>query len=92
MNSTARRGLTELEAIEADRVPIGVLSDVSDVLERVVGYDGSYLSITDPMTILPSTASIIGLPATTCAPYWDGEYLIDDFGKFVDLHRSAPVP
>ena len=83
-----RLGLDRLTAIDSDRSPLAVLADVTKTVRSVVPYDGSYLSTTDPKTTLPSTASVVGLPARTCSSYWDSEYLIDDFGKFIDLHRQ----
>ena len=73
-----RRGLPPTELLDAVRVP----------LRAVVPYDAGYLSATDPATTLFSSAMVLeGLEEAMCAPTLNNEFLVDDFNKFVDLHR-----
>lgn len=79
-----------LAAITPD-TPVGeVLGVTAEVLRRVVDFDACALTFTDPATLLPSAATYIeALPAWSCGPYWDAEYLTTDVLGFADLHRAG---
>lgn len=67
-----------------------LLDRVRAPLRAVVPFDGSFVSATDPSTTLFASAAVVErLPAWTCAPYFDNEFLAEDFNKFADLHRSG---
>ncbi|MGI8574966.1 MAG: hypothetical protein ACR2MA_06415 [Egibacteraceae bacterium] len=67
-----------------------LLERVRAPLRKVAPFDGAFFAATDPATTLFASAAVIErLPAWTCAPYFDNEFLADDFNKFVDLHGSS---
>lgn len=87
----ARRALTEASRGATDAA--GLLEAVLEALQPVVRFDGGYATATDPVTTLFSSAVVIDqLPGASCAPIMDNEFLVDDFNKFSDLHRSGLGP
>jgi DNA-binding CsgD family transcriptional regulator len=73
--------------------PLGTLAQFRNILDGAVSSDASFLAAADPTTLLASSAVLIGtLPDWTCAPYWDNEFLVDDFIKYADLHRGRVGP
>lgn len=87
----------------AHRALVGVTCDAADAGELLTGvlgslrlavdFDGGYLTATDPFTTLFASAVVTDqLPAASCAPIMDNEFLVDDFNKFADLHRNRIGP
>ncbi len=70
-----------------------LLDRLREPLRAVVPFDAGFLSSTDPATTLfASDAVVENLPEWACAPWFDNEFLVDDFNKFIDLHRSRSRP
>ncbi len=70
--------------------PAVLLDDILAALRRVLPVDGAFISATDPATTLFASAAVIdNMPEHMCAPFMDNEFLVDDFNKFSDLHRTS---
>lgn len=72
-------------------LPAGpLLARVRDRLRRTVPFDGCFLAATDPATTLFMSAAVVeGLPAQTCAAYFENEFLAEDVNKFAALQAGA---
>ncbi|MFW6091620.1 MAG: LuxR C-terminal-related transcriptional regulator [Actinomycetota bacterium] len=90
-------GEPALQAIvEACRRPTDTTSLIDDVwaaMSEVVTADGAFISATDPATTIFASAALIeNMPESMCAPFMENEFLVDDFNKFADLHRTRSGP
>ncbi|MFW6034146.1 MAG: response regulator transcription factor [bacterium] len=86
-----------LQAIaEACRRPTDtrtLIDDVWSAMREVMTADGAFISATDPATTIFASAALIeNMPESMCAPFMDNEFLVDDFNKFADLHRTQSGP
>lgn len=71
---------------------IELLGQVLARVRRVVPFDASFWSTTDPATLLPTGGLVHNLPLESCQPYFDQELLVPDVNKFADLaHAARPV-
>lgn len=63
---------------------------VGAVLGDALAVDGSFLCTTDPVSnMFNAEAVVVGLPDAMRAPWMRNEFLVDDFNKFEDLHRTG---
>jgi DNA-binding CsgD family transcriptional regulator len=78
------------EAISAAGDGNDLLSNVDDVLRRMIGFDGATWFATDPATLL-STAPVrvSGIEAGHCDTFWQREFLVEDAILFRDLNRNS---
>ena len=68
--------------------PSELLDEIRSVVAEAIDYDAGYLACTDPATTIFSTSIVLdGYDPSLCAPTLDNEFMVDDFNKFVDLHR-----
>jgi DNA-binding CsgD family transcriptional regulator len=67
------------------------LRALAEHLRGAIPHDGLLLLRTDPTTALPTDGVVEAIPPALCKPFWDNELLEDDYNKFVDLGRTAPV-
>lgn len=68
---------------------VELLGQVLARVRRVVWFDASLWSTTDPATLLPTGGLVHNLPLAACHPYFDHELLVPDVNKFAELARSA---
>jgi DNA-binding CsgD family transcriptional regulator len=81
------------EEIDESLGPLRTLQQFRGILDDAIPSEGSFLAAADPTTLLASSAALIGtLPYWTCGPYWDNEFLVDDYNKYADLHRQQLGP
>lgn len=72
----AGRLVQRAQSMDADQPAVDILGQTADLLRPLIGFDACAITATDPVTVLPSTAAHIeSLPAWSCGPYWDAEYL-----------------
>lgn len=87
----------------AHRALVGVTRDAADAGELLTGvlgslrlavdFDGGYLTATDPVTTLFASAVVTDqLPAASCAPIMDNEFLVDDFNNSPICTGTASAP
>lgn len=68
--------------------PTELLQEIRSIIAQAIDYDAGYIACTDPATTIFSTAIVLdGYDPALCAPTLDNEFMVDDFNKFVDLHR-----
>ena len=73
--------------------PAALLDGVLDRLRGQVGFEATFISATDPNTILFSQAGVVeNLPQTMGAPWLDNEFTADGFNRYADLHRAGIGP
>lgn len=88
----ARRERDGVIAVCARRQGQDLLEELSERLRRLVPFAGAFWASTDPFTSLPtSPARVENISESCCAPFWDSEYLTEDFMRYADVGR-APVP
>ena len=81
------------EACHRPEDTASLIDDVWAVLRREVTADGAFICATDPATTMFASAALIeNLSPSMCAPFMDNEFLVDDFNKFADLHRTRSGP
>jgi len=68
---------------------VELLGQVLALVRRVVPFDASFWSTTDPATLLPTGGLVHNLPLAACQPYFDNELLVPDVNKFVELASAA---
>jgi DNA-binding CsgD family transcriptional regulator len=71
---------------------VQLLGQVLASVRRVVPFDASTWSTTDPATLLPTGGLVHNMPLEGCQAYFDNELLVPDVNKFADLaRRPRPV-
>lgn len=62
------------------------LDEVTARLREVVPHAGAFWSAVDPVTTLAvSPARVDNISADSCAPWWESEFLVEDFLRFTEL-------
>jgi DNA-binding CsgD family transcriptional regulator len=73
---------------DAGLEPTELLEAIRSIIAQAIDYDAGYLACTDPATTIFSTAIVLdSYDPSLCAPTLDNEFMVDDFNKFVDMHR-----
>jgi DNA-binding CsgD family transcriptional regulator len=91
------RGVAALEAIERLAVSedLSTQQVIEEILNRIMGViqtDAFFAGATDPDTGLCLGAGMAyNLAEGVCHPFWEHEFLIPDYNKFVDLTPADPV-
>lgn len=88
-NSRLQAGVDRLCRSDLDGREL--LKALADRVRVAIPHQGMLLLRTDPTTALPTDGVVEAIPPALCKPFWDNELLEDDFNKFVDLGRTAPV-
>src|SRR6266536_5871029 len=68
---------------------VELLGQVLARVRRVVPFDASFWSTTDPATLLPTGGLVHNLPLETCQPYFDHELIVADVNRFAELAAAA---
>lgn len=90
MTVASNKAIRMIERVDASRELLDVLAEIQSALQVAAPFDGCFVGAADPETTLATSSALIGaLPDWTCTPFWDGEFLVDDYSKFVDLHRAG---
>ena len=85
LEAIERLGLDDVTAQEAIEEIVHKITDVVDT-------DAFFGSATDPDTGLCLGAGMThSMSAEVCGPFWEHEFLVPDFNKFVDLTPDSPV-
>jgi DNA-binding CsgD family transcriptional regulator len=90
------RAVAALEAIERlareDLSTQRVVEEVVHVITGVIHTDAFFAGATDPDTgLCLGAAMAYNLAPGVCHPFWEHEFLIPDYNKFVDLTPAEPV-
>jgi DNA-binding CsgD family transcriptional regulator len=82
---------SELIRISCGELPADqLLAEVAGTLKLAVPFDACFLTGVDPSTMMFMSAAIVEeMPAWCCQPYFDNEFLAEDFNKFAVLAESA---
>ncbi len=90
MEAAYERAVQRIERVGSGQDTMDVLTEIQAAIQEATPFDGCFMGAADPATTLSTSSALIGaLPEWTCAPFWDGEFLTDDYSKFVDLHRAG---
>ena len=84
------RAARRIDSLAAQALPAQQLIEgVADELRAAMPVDALFLAATDPDTMLGLGAGVVhDMPQTVCAPFWEYEFEVPDFNKFIDLARE----
>jgi DNA-binding CsgD family transcriptional regulator len=85
------RATRRIHGLASERLPAQALVEgVADEVRAAVPVDSLLVAATDPDTLLALGAGVVhGMPHTVCSPFWEYEFEVPDFNKFIDL-ASGP--
>jgi hypothetical protein len=84
------RATRRIHGLASERLPAQALVEGgADELRAAVPVDSLLVAATDPDTLLALGAGVVhGMPHTVCSPFWEYEFEVPDFNKFIDVARG----
>src|SRR3954468_20300261 len=84
------QAVRRIDALIDEQLPSQQLIErVAEEVRAAMPVDALVMAATDPDTLLALGAGVVhGMPHTVCAPFWEYEFEVPDFNKFIDLARG----